>query len=192
MRTHKSALNEASSVKSEVGAVQTSGFGLTPSPYAKTLICLAILIGAAATVLAFPWTRDMVRGRAVKPQTLMLVPPPNTLAIGHPRILERDEADKQLANPLSASAPVLEQGRALFATNCAVCHGVNGRGGGPVGKYFRAIPDLSGGAVQAYSDGLLYSVIREGGFNMPAYAEALSPQERWAVVHFLRTLRRSS
>ena len=157
----------------------------------KILIALSLvmLVGAMATVLAFPWTRDMVRGRAVKPQTQMLVPPRNTLAVDHPRILERDDADKQLTNPLAASIDVLAQGRALFSTNCAVCHGDDGRKAGPVRKHFRSIPDLSAGRIQAYSDGLIYSVIREGGFNMPAYAETLSPPERWAVVHFIRTLR---
>ena len=148
-----------------------------------------MLAGAAATALAFPWTEDMVRGRAVRPQTEMLTPPPGTLAIGHRRILDRDDADKRLTNPLAASTEVLEQGRALFGTYCAVCHGANGQGGGPVGKYFRQVADLAGPAVQGYSDGLMYSVIREGGFNMPGYAETLSVPERWAVVHLIRTFR---
>ena len=153
---------------------------------------LAILVGSAAAGLAFPWTQDMVRGRAVRPQTVMLVPPPNTRAVGHPRILDRDEADKRLTNPLAASTQVLEQGRALFGTYCAVCHGASGSGGGPVGKYFRQVADLSATSIQKYSDGLMYSVIREGGFNMPGYAETLSAPERWALVHFVRTLRRPS
>src|SRR4051812_41995641 len=159
------------------------------TPRGLIVVALVIVVGAVATVLAFPWTRDMVHTRVVKPQTQMLLPPPNTLAIGHPRILDRDEADKQLTNPLAASGDVVKRGGALFATNCAVCHGATGRGDGSVGKYFRAIPDLSSGAIQAYSDGLIYSIIREGGFNMPAYAEALNPSERWAVVHFVRSLR---
>ena len=195
MRTRKRASrNQVSSLKFQVSSflksahrrLQTSDFRLT---WHHVLIALAILVGAAATGLAFPWTQDMVRGRAVKSQTQMLVPPPNTLAVGHPRILDRDDADKQLSNPLATSTEVLEQGRALFATYCAVCHGADGRAGGPVGKYFRQVADLSAASVQAYSDGLIYSVIREGGFNMPGYAESLSPPERWAVVRFIRTFR---
>ena len=150
--------------------------------------CLSIAAGAAA-VRALPWSQDMVRGRAVEPQTLMQVPPPNTLAVGHPRILDRTEADGRLTNPLAASPEVLRQGRTLFDTDCAVCHGADGRSPGPVGKNFRLVPDLSAPAIQAYSDGLIYSVIREGGFEMPGYADALSPAERWALVHFIRTFR---
>ena len=154
----------------------------------KALACVALVAGAA-TVWALPWSRDMVRGRAVRPQTLMLVPPPNTLAVGHPRIMDRVDANERLTNPLSASPEVLTQGRALFDMDCATCHGAGGRTVGPVGKYFQAVPDLSEPSIQAYSDGWIYSVIREGGFNMPGYAETLSPSERWALVHFVRTLR---
>jgi mono/diheme cytochrome c family protein len=80
----------------------------------------------------------------------------------------------------------------LYDIYCTVCHGADGRGGGPVGKYFRVVADLTSSSIQAYSDGLMYSIIREGGFNMPAYAESLSRQERWAVVRYVRTLRRPS
>ena len=153
--------------------------------------CLSIAAGAAA-VGALPWSQDMVRGRAVEPQTLMYVPPPNTLAINHPRIMDRVDADERLTNPLVASPELLRQGRMLFDTYCTVCHGADGRTPGPVGKDFRVIPDLSTPAIQAYSDGLLYSVIREGGFEMPGYAETLSPSERWTLVHFVRTFRQPS
>jgi mono/diheme cytochrome c family protein len=131
----------------------------------------------------------MVRSRAVKPQTQMLAPPPNTLGVGHPRIVDRADADKQLTNPIAASKEVLEQGRALFDTFCSVCHGADGRKTGPVGQNFRTIADLSTTEVQAYSDGKMYTILREGGMNMPSYAETLTPPERWAVVHLVRTFR---
>jgi mono/diheme cytochrome c family protein len=134
----------------------------------------------------------MVRGRVVQPQTQMLVPPPNTLAVGHPRILDRVDAEEQLTNPIAATPEIVEQGRALFETYCAVCHGQNGREAGKVGKLFPMVADLSAPQIQEYPDGALYSIIREGGFKMPGYAEALSVSERWAVVHFVRTLRRPS
>ena len=153
--------------------------------------CLSIAAGAAA-VRALPWTQDMVRGRAVEPQTLMQVPPPNTLAINHPRVMDRTEADGRLTNPRAASPEILRQGRTLFDMDCAVCHGADGRNPGAVGKNFRMVPDLSEPAIQAYSDGLIYSIIREGGFEMPGYADALSPAERWALVHFVRTFRQPS
>ena len=161
----------------------------------RTRKALAFMLAAAAfaagagTVLALPWTNDMARGRGVAPQTMTLLPPSNTLAIGRQRIMDRIEADGRLRNPIAASPEVLKQGRALFDTYCAVCHGADARGEGPVAKHFSGIPDLSGTAIQTYSDGLIYSIIREGGFNMPGYAETLSPSERWALVHMVRTFR---
>ena len=41
--------------------------------------------------------------------------------------------------------------------------------------------------IQNYTDGRLYTVLHKGGSNMPPYAEALSVDERWAVVHFVRS-----
>jgi mono/diheme cytochrome c family protein len=156
----------------------------------KALTISLVIIGAATvTVIALPWSQDMVRGRAVMPQTQMLTPPANTIAVGGSRILDRVDAEDKLTNPLTASPEVVEEGRALFQTYCAVCHGADGRAPGPVGKLFPMVADLSSPQIQEYPDGALYSVIREGGFKMPGYAEALSQRERWAVVHFLRTLR---
>ncbi len=155
----------------------------------KVVLVSFVLLAAAATVLALPWSQDMVRGRAVMPQTQMLTPPANTIAVGGSRILDRVDAEDKLTNPLTASPEVVEEGRALFQTYCAVCHGADGRAPGPVGKLFPMVADLSSPQIQEYPDGALYSVIREGGFKMPGYAEALSQRERWAVVHFVRTLR---
>ncbi|HEY7449348.1 MAG TPA: c-type cytochrome [Vicinamibacterales bacterium] len=155
----------------------------------RGLIVSVFLVGAVAALWAMPWSQDMVHSRAILPQTEVAVPPANTLAVGHPRILDRVDAEELLMNPLEATPAVVEQGRTLFETYCVICHGRDGRGGGRLGKYFMKVPDLSIAEIQAYPDGLLYSVIREGGFNMPGYAESLSAQERWAVVHFIRSLR---
>jgi mono/diheme cytochrome c family protein len=119
-----------------------------------------------------------------------LLPPPNTLGIGHPQVLDRVDAEDQLTNPLPASAEVLAQGRLLFETYCAVCHGTDGRGTGPVAKHFPTVADLGAAQIQEYPDGALYSIVREGGSKMPGYAETLSASERWAVVHVVRSLGR--
>ena len=158
-----------------------------------SILVSAAVATCAVTALALPWTSDMSRSRAVPPQTTgTLLPPANAMAIGHPRILDRIDADGRLTNPIPASPDVLKQGRALFDTYCAVCHGANGAGEGPVSQYFSGIPNLSAPAIQGYSDGLIYSIIREGGFSMPGYAETLSVSERWAVVHAVRAFRQPS
>nr|NIV29562.1 c-type cytochrome [Anaerolineae bacterium] len=87
-----------------------------------------------------------------------------------------------------ATAQVLEEGAELYGIYCEVCHGGDGGGEGPVAEYFRRMPDLSAPYVKRYQDGRLYTIIRQGGFSMPAYASSMSVNERWAVVHYLRTL----
>jgi mono/diheme cytochrome c family protein len=155
---------------------------------ARRLIVLGILLGAGVSLLAFPWSRDMVSGPAVMPQTLPRTPPPGVLAIDGMRIWDRTEANEKLVNPLTATPPVLAEGASLYAINCAVCHGAGGQGDGQLAKHYRIMPDLSHPFIQAYSDGWLYSVVTEGGLDMPGHAEALSPRERWAVIHHMRSL----
>lgn len=88
------------------------------------------------------------------------------------------------ANPQPATADVLAQGQALFAQNCAICHGPNGAG---IGKPGSAIP---ASIADRYTDGDLYWLITNGlpGKGMPPYSSRLSPAERWQVVRYLRSL----
>lgn len=154
---------------------------------------LGVALAAACLVggCELPWTGQMVRSGAVQPYTRMLVPPDGTLAPGQPRILDVYDAEEQLVNPLPASPEVVARGQDLFQIYCAVCHGPTGRSAtDTVGDNFRSVPDLSSEKIQAYADGVIYSAIREGGFNMPAYAESLGYEERWAVVRFVRSLAR--
>ena len=88
------------------------------------------------------------------------------------------------ANLQPATADVLAQGQALFAQNCAVCHGPNGAG---IGKPGSTIP---ASIADRYTDGDLYWLITNGlpGKGMPPYSSRLSPTERWQVVRYLRSL----
>ena len=92
-----------------------------------------------------------------------------------------------MTNPLPATPAVLEQGRELYDIYCGLCHGPKAEGDGQIAAYYRTVPELGSPYIQSYTDGWLYSIVREGGFNMPAYAESLSVDERWAVIHYVRT-----
>ena len=124
---------------------------------------------------------------AFRPYERPLNPPTGTLAVDGLWIMDRIEARDRLTNPLRGSDDVLADGKKLYSIYCEICHGTSGTGNGPVAEYFRRIPDLSLPYVQRYSDGRLYTTLREGGLDMPAYANSLSVDERWAVVHHIRT-----
>lgn len=105
--------------------------------------------------------------------------------------LSRDEAGERLTNPLPASPETLARGRRLFDIYCLTCHGASGMGDGQVGvKFGFPVPPLLDAAVVERPDGYLYGTIRDGGFVMPKYAEVMSPEERWAVVHHMRSLQK--
>ncbi|MFW6205820.1 MAG: c-type cytochrome [Gemmatimonadota bacterium] len=94
-----------------------------------------------------------------------------------------------MMNPLPNTDAVLTRGAEVFQTYCAVCHGVGGEGDGPVvgeGKLPMAT-DLMLETTVARTDGYLYGVIRVGRGLMPGYPR-IPPDDRWAVVNYLRHL----
>jgi mono/diheme cytochrome c family protein len=42
------------------------------------------------------------------------------------------------------------------------------------------------------TDGELYDVIANGKGTMPAYGARISPEDRWAIVHYIRALQQLS
>jgi len=121
------------------------------------------------------------------------LPVPGTVARGHlPYALaSADEADR-LVNPLPRRAEVLARGQHTFNTFCSVCHGPLATGVGTLSSAYGAKPaNLQSRTFRDYSDGRIYDVIMRGKNAMPSYAEDLSEDERWAVIHYLRALQRA-
>lgn len=95
-------------------------------------------------------------------------------------------------NPLPATQEVIALGRELYMANCAVCHGAEGRGDGPLRDEMWPPPSRLTLMAPWHPDGELYWFITKGvrGTAMPAFEQALTDEERWAIVRFLRTLPR--
>jgi len=84
------------------------------------------------------------------------------------------------------------RGDTLYQNFCATCHGVAGKGDGPVGRRLGAPPIISDRA-KAYSDGYLYSIIRYGRGLMPRYGDKVyDPHDRWAIVNHVRLLQQAA
>ncbi len=155
----------------------------------KLVVTILALLSLGVVVMAMAWTRDMVAELlVVPPQERPMLPPAGVLSVGGEPILDRITAEEQMTNPLASSPQVLEQGKWLYEVYCDVCHGPEGRGDGPVGTlYPNSLPLLDSPYIQRYADGYMYSILREGGYRMPGYADALSRTERWMLVHYLRS-----
>ncbi len=160
-----------------------------------TLLIVVLIAGAACAPQTEPrdpeartWIRDMWTGPAVRPQEEARPLPDRSLTVDGQRLLNRRDARLALTNPLEPTPDVVADGAALYATYCALCHGDTGTGDGPLADRYRRMPDLTQRYVLDYPDGFVYTIIREGGRDMLRFADALSIDERWAVVHYLRTL----
>ena len=83
----------------------------------------------------------------------------------------------------------MRTGGQLFSIYCTPCHGQGGKGDGLVAAKFVPPADLTNPELhKARTDGYWQSYLSAGGSVMPSYAEALTAEERWHVVNFLRTL----
>lgn len=92
-------------------------------------------------------------------------------------------------NPLPPGSRSVTAGRVVYQRECASCHGEGGKGDGKDGRELDPPPsDLSNPAVAGQSDGALFWKITTGRRPMPSFRKGLSDEERWQVVHFLRTL----
>lgn len=104
-----------------------------------------------------------------------------------------DEADIENVNDIPRTDIVVARGENRFQTFCAPCHGMDGKGEGPVvAKGFQKPPSLIDGASTSYTDGRIFHIISAGQNIMPSYADKLARVDRWAIVHYIRTLQGSN
>jgi mono/diheme cytochrome c family protein len=105
------------------------------------------------------------------------------------RITVRGSAD---VNPLPASAENIRAGQRNFAAYCMVCHGLDGHNTGVpfADKMSPPVPQLNSRAVQAYTDGQLHWIIKNGisPSGMPAARDIFHDEEMWQLVLFIRHL----
>lgn len=97
-----------------------------------------------------------------------------------------------LVNSIPPNADSVAEGKQYYTTLCVPCHGETGKGDGPVGLTLNPRPaDLSLHAVPGvHTDGKLFEWISDGypGSVMPAFGQALTEEQRWHIVNYLRTL----
>ncbi len=101
--------------------------------------------------------------------------------------------------PVKPDEALFELGKAKFDQNCSVCHGYGGYGNGLVSQravnlnqgYWLTPTSLHDERILKQPVGRIYYTITNGKGKMGNYAASLNPQERWAVVFYVRALQRS-
>jgi mono/diheme cytochrome c family protein len=102
-----------------------------------------------------------------------------------------DSVGKFLVNPLLPTKQVLELGKKKYFTFCSPCHGNFGNGDSRLAGQFPNPPTLHSDKVRQWPDGAIFHVVTTGQNVMPSYQYQITREERWAVVHYVRTLQRA-
>jgi mono/diheme cytochrome c family protein len=128
------------------------------------------------------------------------VPPARTVARGMLREDDHRYRGKDSAGAFAAGFPAgltidvafLQRGRDRYQIYCAPCHSATGDGNGITKKYgMGATPTYHDPRLRTMPDGEIYNTITNGKNTMLPYADKLSPEDRWAVVAYVRALQRA-
>lgn len=97
----------------------------------------------------------------------------------------------KVAEPWVENPDMIKYGAKLFAQNCAMCHGAEGKGDGAAGQALNPKPrNLVEGPWKKGGGYIgIYTVVTEGlaGSSMASYAH-LKPVDRWALVQFTNSI----
>ncbi len=122
------------------------------------------------------------------------MPAPNTIAREQSLPDHIAETDTLLANAHVCNIPLtekdLEEGKRLYLIQCAICHGEQLDGNGPLyssGKFAAMPANLkSGEKYLKMSQGRIYHGIVYGKNMMGSYASQLDTKQRWQVVSYIK------
>lgn len=107
--------------------------------------------------------------------------------------------DWAVSMPMPVTEPMMQRGQQRFAIYCAPCHGLDGSGNGPVAVRAEQLAEgtwvpplnFNNAAVVARPVGHLFNTVTNGIRNMPAYGAQIPPDDRWAIVAYVKALQRS-
>lgn len=159
--------------------------------YYLLFLILVSGIFCAQKANAFPWNFEMWIQPSIQPYEEPIIYSKFSVSTTGLRIapLPREDFEKMTQNPVPDTPESLASGEHLYNTYCFVCHGMEGKGDGPVIKRGFYPMNLTSPAVIARTNGYLYAYIRYGGkVMMPSYRESITSEGAWDVVNYVRKL----
>jgi mono/diheme cytochrome c family protein len=93
---------------------------------------------------------------------------------------------------LALDETFMERGHHQFQIYCAPCHGSLGDGNGITKQYGMGLtPSYHDPRLRDMPEGEIFNTITHGKGTMLPYADKLTPEDRWAVVLYVRALQRA-
>ncbi len=123
---------------------------------------------------------------------------PNTVARGNLRIDRHlyegvdENGDFVETFPFPVTSEVLDQGQEQYEIFCTPCHDGVGNGRGKIVQ--RGMPQPSSfhdDRLLESANGYYYSVITDGFGRMYSYSSRIKPEDRWAIIAYIRALQLS-
>jgi mono/diheme cytochrome c family protein len=113
-------------------------------------------------------------------------PPDDKPAPGSPT---SPAATKQV-NPVKPTPNSLAIGKKVYTSDCAMCHGKEGAGGGELAVTMNLkLRDYRDPAsLKDMTDGEIYAIIANGKGQMTGEAGRMKPAQMWDVVNYIRSL----
>jgi mono/diheme cytochrome c family protein len=112
--------------------------------------------------------------------------------VGAGTVGERIAAERADRIPYPITRAFLERGRQRFDIFCSPCHSIVGDGDGWVARRgFPHPPSYHTQRLRAAPDRHFYDVMTNGYGIMYSYADRVAPEDRWAIVAYIRALQLS-
>jgi mono/diheme cytochrome c family protein len=96
--------------------------------------------------------------------------------------------------PVPVTEAMIQRGRQRFNINCSPCHGQQADGNGVLKRLPGGLPtiaNLHDERIVRLADGEIFSTITNGKNTMGAYGANVPPEDRWAIISYLRALQLS-
>lgn len=153
------------------------------------VLAVAVLASAALLVAAAFLRRFRARWLIALAGAIMVF-----FALPHLDLLLAEAYPTQYwQSPTGFASASIADGATLYPVHCASCHGAEGRGDGPAASTLPvSLVDLTAEHLWAHEDGELFWWLShgitapDGSLAMPGFADALTDNQRWALIDWVR------
>lgn len=103
------------------------------------------------------------------------------------KFADRAKAGQILKNPIASGYSAIQRGKELYTRFCSPCHGIRGDRQAPLADKGLWAPQLFEDRFKSIPEGEFFYVITMGNATMKSYKSQISPDDRWRIVHYIKS-----